>query len=102
MLEILVNVNKIIVFRGKEAEYSDEEESDTEEYKENRHKVKEFLILVLTSNFLLQVNPVTGCEEKPGPSPLEGMSEEQKEYEAMQLVNLMDKMTRTGMIQPCR
>jgi len=49
--------------RGKEAEYSDEEESDTEEYKENRHKV----------------NPVTGCEEKPGPSPLDGMSEEQKE-----------------------
>ena len=45
---------------------------------------------------------MTGCEEKPGPSPLEGMSEEQKEYEAMQLVNLMDKMTRTGMIQPCR
>ena len=62
---------------------------------------------VRISNFgcfptLLQVNPVTGCEEKPGPSPLEGMSEEQKEYEAMQLVNLMDKMTRTGMIQPCR
>jgi len=72
--------------RGKEAEYSEEEESDTEEYKENRHKV----------------NPVTGCEEKPGPSPLDGMSEEQKEYEAMQLVNLMDKMTRTGLIQPCR
>ena len=23
-------------------------------------------------------------------------------YEAMQLVNLMDKMTRTGLIQPCR
>ena len=32
---------KIENFRGKEAEYSDEEESDTEEYKENRHKVKE-------------------------------------------------------------
>ena len=27
------------LFRGKEAEYSEEEESDTEEYKENRHKV---------------------------------------------------------------
>ena len=40
MLAFLVNVHKIIVFRGKEAEYSDEEESDTEEYKENRHKVK--------------------------------------------------------------
>ena len=25
-----------------------------------------------------------------------------KRYEAMQLVNLMDKMTRTGLIQPCR
>ena len=33
---------------------------------------------------------------------MDAMSEEQKEYEAMQLVNLMDKMTRTGMIQPCR
>ena len=27
------------LFRGREAEYSEEEESDTEEYKENRHKV---------------------------------------------------------------
>ena len=90
------------LFRGKEAEYSDEEESDTEEYKENRHKVKEnWHTCSVTPNYI-QVDPVTGCEEKPGPSPLEGMSEEQKEYEAMQLVNLMDKMTRTGMIQPCR
>ena len=56
----------------------------------------------MVDSHFIQVNPVTGCEEKPGPSPLEGMSEEQKEYEAMQLVNLMDKMTRTGMIQPCR
>ena len=30
------------------------------------------------------------------------MSEEQKEYEAMRLVNLMDKMERLGMVQPAR
>ena len=30
------------------------------------------------------------------------MSEEQKEYEAMQLVNLMDKMQRSGLISPAR
>merc|ERR1719154_728069 len=72
--------------RGQAGEYSEEEESDTEEYKEGRHKV----------------NPVTGCEEAAGPSPLEGMSDEQKEFEAMQLVNLMDKMTRSGVIHPCR
>lgn len=32
----------------------------------------------------------------------QGMSEEQKEYEAMQLVNLMDKMQRSGLISPAR
>jgi len=67
-------------------DFSDDEESDTEEYLRERHKI----------------NPVIGCVEEPVVSPLEGMSEEQKEYEAMQLVNLMDKMTRTGLISPCR
>jgi len=67
-------------------DFSDDEESDTEEYLEVRHKI----------------NPVLGCVEEPVVSPLEGMSEEQKEYEAMQLVNLMDKMTRSGLISPCR
>ena len=33
---------------------------------------------------------------------LQGMSEEQKEYEAMRLVNLMDKMERLGVVQPAR
>jgi len=67
-------------------DFSDDEESDTEEYLRERHKI----------------NPVIGCVEEPVVSPLEGMSEEQKEYEAMQLVNLMDKMQRTGLISPCR
>ena len=30
------------------------------------------------------------------------MSDEQKEYEAMRLVNLMDKMERLGVVQPAR
>ena len=30
------------------------------------------------------------------------MRDEQKEYEAMRLVNLMDKMERLGMVQPAR
>ncbi|KAK2580128.1 hypothetical protein KPH14_012405 [Odynerus spinipes] len=65
---------------------SDSEDSDTEEYL----KYKE------------QINPVTGCYEKAKPNPLEDMSEEQKEYEALQLVNLVDQLTRAGIVQPCR
>ena len=30
------------------------------------------------------------------------MTEEQKEFEAVQLMNLMDKMQRSGLIQPAR
>lgn len=65
---------------------SESEDSDTEEYLQHRE----------------QINPVTGCFEHPKPNPLEGMTEEQKEYEALQLVGLMDKLTRGGVVQPCR
>lgn len=65
---------------------SESEDSDTEEYE----KLKEL------------INPVTGCVEAPKPNPLDGMTEEQKEYAAMQLVDLVDKLTRSGMVQPCR
>lgn len=65
---------------------SDSEDSDTEEYQKYRDSV----------------NPVTGCYEPPKPDPTAGMSDEQKEYEAMQLVNMMDKLTRDGVVQPCR
>lgn len=41
-----------------------------------------------------RINPVTGCFENPKPNPLEGMTDAQKEYEALQLVNLVDKLTR--------
>lgn len=41
-----------------------------------------------------RINPVIGCFEPPRSNPLEGMTEEQKEYEVLQLVNLVDKLTR--------
>ncbi|XP_012215076.1 synembryn [Linepithema humile] len=71
----------------QETAYSSEsEDSETEEYL----KYKE------------QINPITGCFEHPKPNPLEGMTDEQKEYEALQLVNLVDKLTRDGVVRPCR
>lgn len=73
--------------RVPNANYSDDsDESDTEEYE----KLKD------------QINPVTGRCEPPRPSPFEGMSEEQKEHEAIKLVNVLDKLTRNNIIQPCK
>ncbi|XP_064107194.1 synembryn-A-like isoform X2 [Macrobrachium nipponense] len=65
---------------------SDSEDSDTEEY--------------VTASGM--INPVTGRYEPPRPSPLADMTEEQKEHEAMKLVNVLDKLTRGNIIQPCR
>uniref|UniRef100_A0AAG5DL11 Synembryn n=1 Tax=Anopheles atroparvus TaxID=41427 RepID=A0AAG5DL11_ANOAO len=72
--------------KGSEQYSSDSEDSDTEEYKQLQHAI----------------NPVLGCYEPPKANPLEGMSDEQKEYEAMELVKLMDKLQRQGLIQPCK
>ncbi|KAA0184829.1 hypothetical protein HAZT_HAZT005395 [Hyalella azteca] len=66
-------------------EQSESEDSDTEEYHRVRH----------------MVNPVTGCYEPVRPNPMENMSEEQKEYEAIKLVNTLDKLIRSGDIKPC-
>lgn len=72
---------------GYSGEYSsNSEDSDTEEYKQMEHSI----------------NPVTGCYEPPRPNPFEGMSDEQKEFEAMKLVNLMDQLNRQGVVQPCK
>ncbi|XP_062137812.1 synembryn [Drosophila sulfurigaster albostrigata] len=71
--------------RIETTEYSsDSEDSDTEEYKQQQQSF----------------NPVLGCVEQPKRNPLEGMSEEQKEYEALQLVNLLDKLHQDGIVQP--
>ncbi|CAJ0603030.1 unnamed protein product [Cylicocyclus nassatus] len=64
---------------------SDSEDSETEDYRAVEDKV----------------NPVTGyIRPDLGPSPLESMSDEQKEYEAMKLVNAMDKLMKTGVVKP--
>lgn len=69
------------------ADYSsDSEDSDTEEYKQIQDKI----------------NPVLGCYEPTHANPLEGMSDEQKEYEAMKLVQLMEKLNRSGVVKPCK
>ncbi|CRL08082.1 CLUMA_CG020947, isoform A [Clunio marinus] len=72
---------------GNHQQYSsDSEESDTEEYIKYKHSI----------------NPIIGCYETPQKNPLEGLSEEQKEYEAEQLVNLIDKLHRKGIVKPCK
>ncbi|PAV74645.1 hypothetical protein WR25_25645 [Diploscapter pachys] len=65
---------------------SDSEDSETEEYDAVRNKV----------------NPVTGYIKPEGPDPMAGMTEEQKEYEAMKLMNAMNKMIDSGIIKPAR
>ncbi|XP_075998347.1 chaperone Ric-8A [Genypterus blacodes] len=64
--------------------YSEDEDSETEEYKEAK----------------AHINPVTGVVEEEQPNPMEGMTDEQKEYEAMKLLNMFDKLSRTSLIQP--
>ncbi|XP_049268737.1 synembryn-A isoform X3 [Rhipicephalus sanguineus] len=76
-----------LLLGGAEVLYSsDSEDSDTEEYLRHRD----------------HINPVLGCHEPARESPMQGLSEEQKEHEAMQLVNLMDRLARGGVVQPAR
>ncbi|XP_028440993.1 chaperone Ric-8B isoform X2 [Perca flavescens] len=84
------NAAGLLVARGLlaggrgETQYSQDEDSDTEEYK----SAKPF------------INPITGHVEEPMPNPIEEMTEEQKEYEAQKLVNMFDKLSRQNVIRP--
>ncbi|XP_060932580.1 synembryn-B isoform X1 [Limanda limanda] len=84
------NAAGLLVARGLlaggrgETQYSDDEDSDTEEYK----TAKPF------------INPITGHVEEPMTNPIEEMTEEQKEYEAQKLVNMFDKLSRQNLIRP--
>ncbi|CDW52460.1 Ric8 domain containing protein [Trichuris trichiura] len=85
------NVNRLIKYTGFGnaaglLSANGDENSDTEEYIAVKDKI----------------NPVLGCYEPDHPSSTEGMSEEQKEFEAMQLVNKIDKMMRQGIVLPGR
>ncbi|CAH2268208.1 jg8214 [Pararge aegeria aegeria] len=72
--------------RGPVQYSSSSEDSDTEEYLEAQPRI----------------DPVVGCTRPPRVNPFEGMSEEQKEFEAMKLVNLLDKMLTEGVVRPAR
>jgi len=63
---------------------SDSEDSETESYKQVEDKI----------------NPVTGYIQPVIDNPLDHMTEEQKEYEAIQLANAMNKLLSEGVIQP--
>lgn len=71
--------------RGRtEGQYSEEEDSDTEEYK----AAKPF------------INPMTARLEVPAPNPMDEMTEEQKVYEADKLITMLDKLARQNVIRP--
>uniref|UniRef100_A0A3B4AJ30 Synembryn n=1 Tax=Periophthalmus magnuspinnatus TaxID=409849 RepID=A0A3B4AJ30_9GOBI len=57
-----------------ETQYSEGEDSDTEEY--------------ISATFDI----MSGCEEEPRPNPIEEMTEEQKEYEAEKLMKIINEM----------
>ncbi|XP_028134731.1 synembryn [Diabrotica virgifera virgifera] len=72
-------------YKGEDDYDSESEDSDTDEYNLHKHGI----------------NPVIGCYEEPHPSASEQMTEEQKEYEAMKLVVLLDSLMKCGSINPC-
>lgn len=59
-----------------------------------RKKSEMFVWVFFVFFMLYSINPVTGRVEEEQPNPMEGMTEEQKEYEAMKLVNMFDKLSR--------
>ncbi|KAL0968470.1 hypothetical protein UPYG_G00267290 [Umbra pygmaea] len=84
------NAAGLLVARGLlaggrgETQYSEDEDSDTDEYKSAKP----------------YINPITGHVEEPQANPMEEMTEEQKEYEAQKLVNMFDKLSRQQLIRP--
>uniref|UniRef100_A0A8C1PJB7 Synembryn n=1 Tax=Cyprinus carpio TaxID=7962 RepID=A0A8C1PJB7_CYPCA len=57
---------------------------DTEEYRQAKDRI----------------NLVTGRVEDEQPDPMEGMTEEEKEAEALRLINMFNKLSRNKIIQP--
>lgn len=80
----LLAARGLVVGGRPEGQYSEDEDTDTDEYKEAK----------------ASINPVTGRVEEKPPNPMEGMTEEQKEHEALKLVSMFDKLSRHRVIQP--
>lgn len=64
---------------GSDSQYSSDSDSDTEEYRQVKDRI----------------NPVTGRVESQQPDPMEGMTEEEKEEEAKNLIKLFNKLARS-------
>ena len=59
--------------------------------------------MIYVWSFRFRINPVTGhVQPTPRKSPFEGMTEEQKEYEANQLANLINKLHELGAVKPAK
>ncbi|TRY59956.1 hypothetical protein DNTS_017614 [Danionella cerebrum] len=67
-----------------QVQYSSDSDSDTEEYRQAKGRI----------------NPVTGRVEEEQPDPMEGMTEEEKEIEALRLINMFNRLSRDKIIQP--
>ncbi|XP_036416671.1 synembryn-A [Colossoma macropomum] len=65
-------------------QYSSDSDSDTEEYRQAKDKI----------------NLVTGRVEEQQPDPMEGMTEEEKEAEAVRLISMFNRLSRNKIIQP--
>ncbi|CAK6983943.1 synembryn-A [Scomber scombrus] len=66
------------------SQYSSDSDSDTEEYREAKARI----------------NLVTGRVEAEQPDPMEGMTEEEKEREARQLLSMINRLSQDQIIQP--
>ncbi|RXN33699.1 synembryn-A-like isoform X1 [Labeo rohita] len=64
-------------------QYSSDSDSDTEEYRQAKDRI----------------NPVTGRVEEEQPDPMEGMTEEEKEAEALRLINMFNRLSRRIHVQ---
>ena len=91
-------------YGDRDAYSSDSDESDTEDYKKLATHINP-----ITGRVELDESEknVVGVDEKSEKKifrlkkdAFDGMTEEQKEYEAIKIVNAIDKMTRSGVIKP--
>ena len=95
----MAEVGLMMSTHGDKAAYSSESDnSDSEDY---RKLEKDINVItgqaeVDTSDLMNESERTAREKMKKRQDIFEGMSEEQKEYEAMQLVNAIDKLTKMG------
>uniref|UniRef100_A0A8C1WIP2 Synembryn n=1 Tax=Cyprinus carpio TaxID=7962 RepID=A0A8C1WIP2_CYPCA len=80
------NVSRFVKYTGYGNAAGLDSDSDTEEYRQAKDRI----------------NLVTGRVEDEQPDPMEGMTEEEKEAEALRLINMFNKLSRyvNKIIQP--